>query len=180
MEFIQAIERTKAIFTANMTSKKLARQMQTSAVMFRKIAFRYDFIAQAQFGIGKEVLNAIESYKLRALICEHAARTLMGSDQVFICVDPSLIPLITEPETAVPHRRVDTTGYLMHQSKQFLRKVTAWEELAHLESDDRRQVRLGTSRCGAIMMLIFPFLLDLWTRSDAYIGRHLSRAFDTT
>ncbi|EPB89187.1 hypothetical protein HMPREF1544_03927 [Mucor circinelloides 1006PhL] len=153
MEFIQAIERTKAIFTANMTSKKLARQMQTSAVMFRKIAFRYDFIAQAQFGIGKEVLNAIESYKLRALICEHAARTLMGSDQVFICVDPSLIPLITEPETAVPHRRVDTTGYLMHQSKQFLRKVTAWEELAHLESDDRRQI------CGQDLMHILDAIL---------------------
>lgn len=157
MEFIQAIERTKAILTADMTSKKLARQMQTSAVMFRKIAFRYDFIAQAQFGIGKEVLNAIESYKLRALVCEHATRTLMGSDQVFFCVDPSLIPLITEPETAAPYRRVDTTGYLMHQSKQFLRKVTAWEELAHLESDDRRQVRLGTPRYGAIMMLIFLF-----------------------
>lgn len=141
MEFIQAIERTKAILAAALSTKKLARQMQTSAVMFRKIAFRYDFIAQAQFGAEKEVLAVLESYKLRALVCEHAARTFMGSDQVFFCVDPSLIPLLTGPERATaPHRRVDTAGYMMHQSKQFLRKVTEWEELAHLEGDDRRQV----------------------------------------
>ncbi|KAK4520619.1 uncharacterized protein ATC70_006497 [Mucor velutinosus] len=139
MEFIQAIERTKAILAATLSPKKLARQMQTSAVMFREIAFRYDFIAQVQFGADKEVLNVIESYKIRALVCEHAARTFMGSDQVFFCVDPSLIPLITQTETAAPHRMVDTAGYMMHQSKQFLRKVTAWEELAHLEGNDRRQ-----------------------------------------
>lgn len=141
MEFIQAIERTKSILAATLSLKKLSRQMQTSAVMFRKIAFRYDFIAQAQFGVDKEVLDVIESYKLRALVCEHTARTFMGSDQVFFCVDPSLIPLINEPEVeAGPHRLVDTTGYMMHQSKQFLKKVTAWEELGHLEGDDRRQV----------------------------------------
>ncbi|OAD01884.1 hypothetical protein MUCCIDRAFT_111229 [Mucor lusitanicus CBS 277.49] len=140
MEFIQAIERTKSILAATLSLKKLSRQMQTSAVMFRKIAFRYDFIAQAQFGVDKEVLDVIESYKLRALVCEHTARTFMGSDQVFFCVDPSLIPLINEPEVeAGPHRLVDTTGYMMHQSKQFLKKVTAWEELGHLEGDDRRQ-----------------------------------------
>ncbi|KAL9539844.1 hypothetical protein MBANPS3_010034 [Mucor bainieri] len=146
MEFVQAIERTKAILAATLSPKKLARQMQTSAVVFRKIASRYDFIAQAQFGADKEVLNVIESYKLRALVCEHAARTFMGSDQVFFCVDPSLIPLIAEPDTAAAaaaaaaaHRLTDTAEYMMHQSKQFLRKVTAWEELAHLEGDDRRQ-----------------------------------------
>lgn len=151
MEFIQAVEHTKAILATTTTTtttvtalKKQARQMQSCAVMFRKIAFRYDFIAQAQVGIDKETLNVIESYKVWALVCEHASRTFMGLDQMFFCVDPSLIPLITEPSIEAPHRLVDTTGYMMHQSKEFLKKITSWEELAHLEANDRREVTLYT------------------------------------
>lgn len=144
MEFIQAVEHTKAIL-ATKNTRKQAREMQSCAVMFRKIAFRYDFIAQSQFGIDKEVLDVIESYKVCALVCEHAARTFMGSGQMFFCVDPSLIPLITEQETEAPHRLIDTTGYMMHQSKEFLKRVTAWEELAHLEGPDRKLVRVKMS-----------------------------------
>lgn len=144
MEFIQAVEHTKIIL-ATKNIRKQARQMQSCAVIFRKIAFRYDFIAQSQFGIDKEMLDVIESYKVCALVCEHAARTFMGSDQMFFCVDPSLIPLITEQETEAPHRLIDTTGYMMHQSKGFLKTVTAWEELAHLEGPDRKLVRIKMS-----------------------------------
>ncbi|CEP14278.1 hypothetical protein [Parasitella parasitica] len=138
MEFMQAVQHTTTILSAK--SRKQARQLQSCAAMFRKIAFHYDFIAQAQFGIDKETLQVIESYKICALVCEHAARTFMGADQAFFCLDPSLIPLITEQEPETPHRRTDTIEYIMHQSRAFLRKVTSWEGLAHLEGDARRQI----------------------------------------
>jgi integrator complex subunit 7 len=141
MEFIEVVQHTMQILDIQAISfKRLSKQLQACAVQFRNIAFRYDFLAQSQFGTEKELLQVIESYKICALACEHAVRTFVGSDQLFFCIDPSLIPLISkEPATNIS--AMDSIARMMELCRGFVRTATHWEELAHLEETDRRTVR---------------------------------------
>lgn len=143
LEMLDAIQNAKVALS--LRENKQARKMEECAIKFRKLAFRYDFIAQSQFGIDREMLETIESYKICALVCEHAARTFSGSNQLFFCIDPSLIPLIKsvteeENEQARLSNR-NQAEYMINLCKGFLSKVTAWEELDHLDEADRRMVR---------------------------------------
>jgi hypothetical protein len=141
MEFIEAIQHTmQTLDTQTISSKRLSKQLQACAVQFRNIAFRYDFLAQSQFGTEKELLQVIESYKVCALACEHAVRTFVRSDQLFFCIDPSLIPLISK-EPALNVSTMDPVTRMMELCRGFVRIATNWEELAHLEESDRRMVR---------------------------------------
>lgn len=146
MEFLVALEHTIAVLD-HPDPKKQSRLMQDCAVKFRKIAFRYDFIAQAQFGIDRESLEVIESYKIFALICEHASRTFPGSTQMFFCVDPSLIPLMNQEADS------GTTSTLSNQNqvvrmiqlyKGFIKTVTDWDEFNHLDENECRAVKNAT------------------------------------
>lgn len=141
MEFIESIQHTMQTLDTQMTSyKRLAKQLRSCAVQFRNIAFRYDFLAQSQFGAEKELLQVIESYKICALACEHAVRTFVGSDQLFLCIDPSLIPLINkEPSPNIS--TMDPVARMMELCRGFVCTTTHWEELAHLEEIDRIKVR---------------------------------------
>lgn len=138
-EMLEAIQDTMIALSIT-SAKQQARKMEECAIQFRKIAFRYDFIAQSQFGIDREMLETIESYKICALVCEHATRTFSGS--LFFCIDPSLIPLLnaaqTEAEPRLSNR--NQSVHMTNLCKVFLTKVTGWEELDHLEEPDRRQV----------------------------------------
>lgn len=143
MEMLGAIQHTISVLN-HTNLKKQTKLMEDCAVMFRKIAFRYDFIAQAQFGIDKEMLEVIESYKICALISEHAARTFSGSNRLFFCIDPSLIPLInsqdSSSQTKLSNR--NQSVYMINLCKGFVSTVTGWDELNHLDQVDRHSVRL--------------------------------------
>ncbi|GAA5816690.1 hypothetical protein MFLAVUS_010222 [Mucor flavus] len=140
MEILVAIQHT-IMALDHPHLKKQSRLMQDCAIKFRKIAFRYDFIAQAQFGIDREMLEVIEYYKIFALICEHASRTFSGHNQMFFCVDPSLIPLINNSGTKQTKLTNQNVAIRMIQLyKGFIKTVTAWDELDHLDSVDRRKI----------------------------------------
>lgn len=142
MEMLAAIQHTISVL-GHSNLKKQAKLMEDCSVMFRKIAFRYDFIAQAQFGIEKEMLEVIESYKICALICEHAARTFFGSSQLFFCIDPSLIPLINSQYISPPKLlNYDQSTYMLDLCKGFVRTVTGWDDLDHLDQADRYSVKV--------------------------------------
>lgn len=134
MEWIEVIQYVMRILV---TPRKRAERIRQCAIRFRKIAFRYDFIAHV--GCDEETMRVIESYKICALVCEHASRTLL-SDQQFFCIDPSLIPLIQQP---ISHDddQVGSSETLMDLCKVFLEKITKWEGLSHLEDADRFPVR---------------------------------------
>ncbi|KAI8874843.1 hypothetical protein K501DRAFT_203874, partial [Backusella circina FSU 941] len=135
--------------------KRENKQLQQAAVTFRRLAFRYDFIAQSYFGIDKETLDVTEAYKTCALVCEHAARTFLRSG--FFCIDPSLIPLMnmtrdddlaTQSLASKKHANV-----LINNCKEFIDIITKWEDYDHLEEQERRVT------CGNDMHSIFQSLL---------------------
>ena len=133
MEMLNNVRYTLTLIDSPSTNTKY---MTDCAVRFRKLAFKYDFIAQAQYGVGKETLDVIESYKMCALVCEHAVRVFSSSGQAFFCVDPSLIPLIDEELNLVNYPNTS----MIRLCKEFMKTINAWEELDHLEDKDRRAV----------------------------------------
>lgn len=140
MEMLAAIQHTLSILNQPSIENQ-TKLIEDCAVMYRKIAFRYDFIAQAQFGIDRETLDVIESYKISALICEHASRTFSGSSRLFFCIDPSLIPLINSQD--ISPRKLSNRNqsmYMFDLCKEFVRTVTSWDDLDHLDPPDRYSV----------------------------------------
>ncbi|KAL0086505.1 hypothetical protein J3Q64DRAFT_1497262 [Phycomyces blakesleeanus] len=114
--------------------RKLAKFMQSCAIRFRKLAFRYDFTAQSFYGIDQEALDVIESYKICSLVCEHAARTYLKSGMLFFCIDPSLIPLlntVNNQSNILPSLTNHTA--LKRTCAEFLRKTVDWEESNMIE-----------------------------------------------
>lgn len=122
MELVQIIQLALEILGSNRTQR-----IHQCAVRFRKIAFRYDFIAQSHFGCDKEMMGVIESYKICALVCEHACRSLV---QQMFCIDPSLIAL------------VDKTSPMVDLCKEFLNKINQWEEV-----DGADRIQVCTQNC---------------------------------
>lgn len=129
MEFVEVVQIALGILTC---SRKQEQRMSRCAIRFRKIAFRYDFIAQSHFGYDKETMQVIESYKMCALVCEHASRTLFKSEQQFFCIDPSLIPLLNQSSNDQD---------MLDLCRDFLSKIIKWEELSHLDDKDRFEVK---------------------------------------
>jgi hypothetical protein len=129
--------------STSMVMKRENKQLQQAAVTFRRLAFRYDFIAQSYFGIDKETLDVTEAYKTCALVCEHAARTFLRSG--FFCIDPSLIPLINKTsDDDLATQNLASKKHandLIHNCKDFIDIITKWEEYDHLEEKDRRVVK---------------------------------------
>lgn len=134
------IQRTLAVIDIPQIAKQ-SKFMIDCAIQFRKMASRYDFLSQAQFGVGKQMLDTIESYKICALVCEHLARVFSATDQAFFCIDPSLIPLLQDDHTVVKRTNRNQSAYMISLCREFVKKVNEWEELDHLEEEDRRMVR---------------------------------------
>ncbi|KAI8085794.1 uncharacterized protein B0P05DRAFT_23468 [Gilbertella persicaria] len=148
MELIQTIQQALGILNIKNTRKQ-SKQMQMVAVQFRQVAIRYDFVAQSQFGIGKEALDILELYKVCALVCERASRTCLGNEQLFFCIDPSLIPLIEDAD----HK----STYMNNLLKKFMHTITSWEELSHLE--DRHSACISDMKNILETILAQPLML---------------------
>lgn len=137
MEMLANIQRTLTVIDIPQLAKQ-SKFMIDCAIQFRKMASRYDFLSQAQFGVGKQMLDTIESYKICALVCEHLARVFSATDQAFFCIDPSLIPLLQENHTVIKRTNRNQSAHLISLCRGFVKKANEWEELDHLEEEDRR------------------------------------------
>lgn len=100
MEMLANIQQTLFVIDLD-RPKEQSRLMMNCANQFRKMASKYDFISQAQFGVGKQMLETIESYKICALVCEYFARLSSATEQSFFCIDPSLIRLLQDDYSSV-------------------------------------------------------------------------------
>lgn len=160
MEMLANIQHTLSVLDIPQFSKQ-SKYMMDCAIKFRKTAYRYDYISQAQFGVEKNMLDIIESYKICALICEHAARVFSDSDQLFFCIDPSLIPLLEGEQDTLKRTNRNQSAYITNLCKGFVKKVNEWEQLNHLEDVDRRKVTVYRIYFLHCILLIIYFLLEV-------------------
>ncbi|KAI8970531.1 hypothetical protein BDB01DRAFT_557978 [Pilobolus umbonatus] len=162
---INNIQHTIAILDINnqekddMLLKRQIRLMNGCAVKFRKLAFRYDHIAQSQMGVDNELLNIFECYKISALVCEHAARTFVGSKDLFFCIDPSLIPVLDEIRTEDKMEEdveQSQLGRLMNLNKRFLKSIVKWEDSVEDDHSSRNDEMISMLEDILYKPLIIP------------------------
>ncbi|KAI9255143.1 hypothetical protein BDA99DRAFT_517994 [Phascolomyces articulosus] len=120
--------------------KKFVKNLQKCGLHFGELASRYDFIAQSFLAMDDTTLMDLETYKVCALVCEHAIRSFIKNENIgaFFCVDPVLIPLITmaNERMHIDTATVSTVFSLQDICLEFLQAIINWDDSDRRENSD--------------------------------------------
>ncbi|KAJ8655967.1 hypothetical protein O0I10_008407 [Lichtheimia ornata] len=112
--------------------RKMTKMVLHCADRFRELAFRYDFLTRSFFGLDKETVGCLDTFKTCALLYELAIQTALnrsGREGI----DPSLIPLLGNDNG-------EQDVALLSTCKSFMHTIMEWSdthEFSHREQDIR-------------------------------------------
>ncbi|CAO3692176.1 unnamed protein product [Rhizopus microsporus] len=154
-----------ALSTLNMNTNdetaltRQSRWMQECADRFRNLAIRFNLSEQPVEVDDKEILHVLATYNTCILACEYAARSFAASNNLFFCVNPTLIPILMDSRVDDDSTSNLRESNLMKICRKFVKTVAEWEKASDLQGNQRHEQRIQHMKTALEAILRTPFIL---------------------